>query len=250
MGGKPGIMLHYETMDCLEAMSDAQLGQLLRATMDYAKDGTEPSFDDIVLKSLWPLLRQTADRDEARYRRRVEQGKKAARSRWENRPEEPAAAPEAEAPPAHAAATGEAERTATGEAERTADGTMRDVPSSSSAPSAPSAPPVSSVSSAPSAPSAPPVSSAPPVPPVQEMPYASSAEYVQQKRREYQAQRRKPPRKAYGMSAEERKRIAEEWAQRRAPPSRGRPDGTHGMNAAEKWAQNLEIARDEKGAMP
>lgn len=88
MGNKPGIMLYFEMLPCLQEISDAQMGRLVRAMLAYGETGEEPRLaDDPALKMAWPFVRLRLDQDEQRYRRRVTQSRQAALVRWGKRTE-------------------------------------------------------------------------------------------------------------------------------------------------------------------
>ena len=79
MPEKPGIILYFDILPCLEELNDTQVGRLLRATLYYSQSGVLPDFsDDRMLTIAWPFLQSQADADEKRYRRRVQQQRKAA----------------------------------------------------------------------------------------------------------------------------------------------------------------------------
>ena len=83
---KPGIMLYFELMPCLQRLDDAQKGRLLWGMLAYGRDGEEPDFDsDEALAMAWPFVRLRLDQDEERYLKKVEQRHQAAVSRWQKK---------------------------------------------------------------------------------------------------------------------------------------------------------------------
>lgn len=67
MKERPGVMLYFENRDCIDALSDADAGQLVKATLRYAQTGERPQFEGL-LNIVWLLLRPIIDRDAERYR--------------------------------------------------------------------------------------------------------------------------------------------------------------------------------------
>lgn len=109
--------LDAKYLDILAPLSDAELGQLTRALLLYAKDRSQPSFSDRALLIAFRFI--SADIDHAAQLReaRCQRNRENARKRWAKRPEPKApksapaqtARPEPEpAGPAPEAATGHA----------------------------------------------------------------------------------------------------------------------------------------------
>lgn len=83
MTGKPGMMLYFEVIPCLQELDDHQVARLLRAALAYSQKGTAPDFsDDRELQIVWSFIRLRVDQDEERYHKRVERGRHAAQCRW------------------------------------------------------------------------------------------------------------------------------------------------------------------------
>lgn len=77
------IQLFPDMRGLLEAYDDAQKGRLLMALMDYAFDGTEPSFDGPE-RYIWPALRRHADQSAAKSERIKASGAKGGEAKQRN----------------------------------------------------------------------------------------------------------------------------------------------------------------------
>ncbi len=75
--GKPGMMFYFGDFHIISSLTDAELGSLIRAAIEYAEYGTVPSFDSNLLIS-WQLLRAAVDRDSAAYELKCRKGEYAA----------------------------------------------------------------------------------------------------------------------------------------------------------------------------
>ena len=72
-------------------MTDAQLGALVRAMMEYQLYGTEPTELDQVTMVFWDFIREDLDRAQLKYEQAVENGKKGGRPK--SNPEKPEETP-------------------------------------------------------------------------------------------------------------------------------------------------------------
>ena len=79
---KPGVMLYFELMPMFDELGNAAVAQLIRAIMDYARDGVLPEFEDPALRAVWPLMQRRVEYDDEVYRRKSEARRKAALKRW------------------------------------------------------------------------------------------------------------------------------------------------------------------------
>ena len=66
MKERPGMMLYFENRACIDALSDAEAGKLIKGLLRYACDGTVPQFDG-VLRLVWLMFQPKLDYDAARY---------------------------------------------------------------------------------------------------------------------------------------------------------------------------------------
>lgn len=78
-GGKPGVMIYFETARALKWLDYEAKGRLFDAIVDYAENGIIPAFDG-VLAAVWPFVANSIDRDTLRYEaikeKRIEAGRK------------------------------------------------------------------------------------------------------------------------------------------------------------------------------
>lgn len=69
---KPGVMLYFDMMDTVADLPDAEFSAMIRALCAFARDGTEPEWQDALLSVIWKMFRNAALRDDAHYRAIVE----------------------------------------------------------------------------------------------------------------------------------------------------------------------------------
>ena len=74
---RPGIMIYFELLGPLQALSDAEKGRLLVAMLLYGKDGTLPTFEGM-LAIAWEFVKPGLDRDEEAYNESILQRRYAA----------------------------------------------------------------------------------------------------------------------------------------------------------------------------
>ena len=75
---RPGVMIYFSLRPVLKYLNDEQLGQLLRAILDYAEYGEVPDFLEPLLAMAWSFVVSGIDRDWAHYLEKVEKRKYAA----------------------------------------------------------------------------------------------------------------------------------------------------------------------------
>ena len=63
---RPGIMLYFDLLGPIRALSDADKGRLLMAMLEYGKDGVEPKFDGM-LAFAWEFVKPKLDKDGESY---------------------------------------------------------------------------------------------------------------------------------------------------------------------------------------
>lgn len=91
-----GFLLPYDSLEEHSELTDEQYGRIIRATLRYARDGTEPELP-IPERYLWPGLRQKVNYDRSQYAKKCAQNTENINKRWERqRDQEPEPATEAE----------------------------------------------------------------------------------------------------------------------------------------------------------
>lgn len=91
---RPGFMLYLDLREPFGTLADEQVGRLVNAAMNYVAEGTEPEFEGME-RIAWMFLRQSLDRDAARYDERCVKASRAARKRWSGSERMPAHAEDA-----------------------------------------------------------------------------------------------------------------------------------------------------------
>ena len=81
----PGVMLYFDTRDCLELLTREQAGDLFFAILDYGQFGACPQLTGGAAVA-WAFLRPYIDRDRARYEEKSRRSTEAANRRWGNSP--------------------------------------------------------------------------------------------------------------------------------------------------------------------
>ena len=85
MAGKqrPGVMLYFELYPILRQMPPEEVYEIVMAIFAYARDGVTPVFHSTALNYAWGFIQQSIQRDNERYKRVVEQRRRAAEKRWD-----------------------------------------------------------------------------------------------------------------------------------------------------------------------
>lgn len=88
---RAGVMIYFSLRPALKYLNDEQLGQLLRAILDYAEYSEQPDFVDPLLGMAWSFVVSGIDRDWEAYQTKVAKTQYAAycREAKRNRKEEP-----------------------------------------------------------------------------------------------------------------------------------------------------------------
>ena len=85
---KSSLMLYHDYLEKFEALTDEEFGRLIRAAMQYDRDGTSPKLEGN-LRIMWPVIKATVDEDrkkrESARLSRSEAGKKGAAATWGDR---------------------------------------------------------------------------------------------------------------------------------------------------------------------
>ncbi len=80
---KKSFVIRHENTEQFDMLDDAQLGRLFRAMYRFSVNGTEPEFDDPMLKMLFSVVRGQLERDAEKYaetcKKRAESGHKGGR---------------------------------------------------------------------------------------------------------------------------------------------------------------------------
>lgn len=81
MKKKPGVMIYFDLRYTLDRLSDAMVGKLFRAIMEYGETGCCPQLPDKLLL-LWPMIEMRLITDDFRYRENATKSRYAAYCRW------------------------------------------------------------------------------------------------------------------------------------------------------------------------
>ena len=74
MAKKPGVIVYLDLLPQLEEYSSEEAGELLFAILRYAEYGEIPEFEDRGLRVIWREVRAKIDRDNEKYKTRVQDG--------------------------------------------------------------------------------------------------------------------------------------------------------------------------------
>lgn len=64
---RSGIVIRFDICPALREPTDAEVGQLFRALLEYGQTGVLPDFQDRTLRTVWRQLQARADQDAAEY---------------------------------------------------------------------------------------------------------------------------------------------------------------------------------------
>ena len=77
------MMVYFELLSVLSVLSDREKGILFEMILRYGKDGKVPKVQQSrMLRSIWVLIKERLDVDDARYRSVTAHRKYAAYVRW------------------------------------------------------------------------------------------------------------------------------------------------------------------------
>ena len=77
---QPGIMLYFETLDLMRGLSDADVGQLVRAGADFVYGKGEPRTLGETAAIYWPIIRREVEKDMTRYAAKCRKNPKRAKT--------------------------------------------------------------------------------------------------------------------------------------------------------------------------
>lgn len=82
---KVSFLIYLDYEEQFNLLSDEELGQLIRAIMEYEKTGTEPNLSGVI-KMAFSFIKAQLDRDRDKWKeekqKRSEAGKKGMATRW------------------------------------------------------------------------------------------------------------------------------------------------------------------------
>ncbi|MBP3371928.1 MAG: DnaD domain protein [Clostridia bacterium] len=97
---RPGVILYLEDFNAVEDLTDAQLGQLLRALVEYEQTGQKKKIQGEVGMA-YAFITQKFDIDRERYTQTKKARSKAAKARWDKAADREAVAQETESTQIH-----------------------------------------------------------------------------------------------------------------------------------------------------
>lgn len=81
---QPGVMIYFETKNCIKRLASEDKGRLLDAILEYGENHTQPDFseeDDLSLCIAWDVIKPKIDEDIRRYAVICEKRREAANSK-------------------------------------------------------------------------------------------------------------------------------------------------------------------------
>lgn len=82
MKERKSFLFYYDWANIYEPLDDRRKAKLITATIRYAKDNTDTKFDDLTLKVIFNVIKDTIDRDSARYNERCLKNAENIKKRW------------------------------------------------------------------------------------------------------------------------------------------------------------------------
>lgn len=92
------FILHYDSAEAVNMLSDTEAGRLLKALFEYNRTGALPEHLKSGTAILFSQLRAQHDRDRQRYERKCDSNRQSARKRWDKEQEKPVLEEEPERP--------------------------------------------------------------------------------------------------------------------------------------------------------
>ena len=88
MKERKSFLFYYDWANIYEPLDDIRKAKLITATIRYAKDNTDTKFDDLTLKVIFNVIKDTIDRDSARYNERCLKNAENIKKRWDKKANE------------------------------------------------------------------------------------------------------------------------------------------------------------------
>lgn len=88
MKERKSFLFYYDWANIYEPLDDIRKAKLITATIRYAKDNTDTRFDDLTLKVIFNVIKDTIDRDSARYNERCLKNAENIKKRWDKKANE------------------------------------------------------------------------------------------------------------------------------------------------------------------
>ncbi|MCD8051894.1 MAG: DUF6291 domain-containing protein [Clostridiales bacterium] len=63
MAKESGLVVHHDWFQPVASLTDAQVGELFRAALDYNETGNRPSFTDPIVEVAFNFIKVDIDRD-------------------------------------------------------------------------------------------------------------------------------------------------------------------------------------------
>ncbi len=81
---RPGVMIYFETKNCIKRLDLEEKGRLFDAILEYGESNVDPCFleeDDLSLCIVWDVIKPKIDEDKRRYIEICEKRRDAANSK-------------------------------------------------------------------------------------------------------------------------------------------------------------------------
>lgn len=79
------FIIYTSYLKIFEQLTDAQLGQLTRHMLYFAKTGEEPNIEDPIVKLSFAFIKDDMERNKRKYEEKCERLRANARKRWDNK---------------------------------------------------------------------------------------------------------------------------------------------------------------------
>lgn len=79
------FIIYTSYLKIFEQLTDAQLGQLTRHMLSFAKTGEEPNIEDPIVKLSFAFIKDDMERNKRKYEEKCERLRANARKRWDNK---------------------------------------------------------------------------------------------------------------------------------------------------------------------
>lgn len=79
------FIIYTSYLKIFEQLTDAQLGQLTRHMLSFAKTGKEPSIEDPLVKLSFAFIKDDMERNQRKYEEKCERLRENARKRWDKK---------------------------------------------------------------------------------------------------------------------------------------------------------------------
>lgn len=79
---KKSLIFYYSWLELFEDLTDDEIGKVVRAAVEYDRDGKQPEFNDRTLKTVFRKLQQDIEDNRIKYEEKCAKNRENVNKRW------------------------------------------------------------------------------------------------------------------------------------------------------------------------